>query len=308
MLIKDHFGNNMIKFTKYRKAYYALSLTLIGVAIFSLINFGMNLGIEFTGGSIIEIEYESDRPTTEELKRTLSGLDLGELTIQPAGDNSFVIRMKDISDDTYLELRDRLSEARVNYFESIGPAIGSELRNNAIISIILASLAIIIYIAMTFTGIEGGSIKSWQYGVVAAGIGFFHDVLIVIGVFSLLGYLYGVQFTIPIAVALLTVLGYTINDTVVIFDRIRENLALDPRANFEKIVDKSINNTLGRSINTSLTTLFVLFAIFFLGGETLKYFIMALILGISLGTYSSIFLAGPLLVSWLKLKEKKINQ
>ncbi len=298
----------MIQFSKYRKAYYTLSLSLIGVAIFSLISFGMDLGIEFTGGSIIEIEYESERPTTEELRESLSGLDLGELMIQQAGDNAFVIRMKNISDDDYLELRGQLHDARENYFESIGPTIGSELRNNAIISIILASFAIVIYIAMTFSGIEGRLVKSWQYGVVAAGIGFFHDVLIVIGVFSLLGYLYGVQFTIPIAVALLTVLGYSINDTVVVFDRIRENLALDPRANFEKIVDKSINNTLGRSINTSLTTLFILFAIFFLGGETLKYFILALLLGVALGTYSSIFLAGPLLISWLKLKEKKLNQ
>lgn len=296
----------MFKFTKYKKIYYALSGTFIIASLFSLFVFGLNFGIEFTGGSILEIEYKTERPSVDELKFLISEINLGEVLIQEAGEKSFVIRMGNIDDSTYKELRRVLGEDVVeNYFESIGPAIGNELKRSAIISIILSSLAIIIYIAFTFSGVGGTIIKSWQYGVVAAGIGFFHDVLIVLGFFAIFGYLYGIQFTIPIAIALLTVLGYTINDTVVIFDRIRENLFLNPRLSFEEIVDKSINNTLGRSINTSFTTLFVLLAIFILGGETLKLFALTLILGITLGTYSSIFLAGPLLVSWLKIKEKK---
>ena len=296
----------MFKFTKHRKIFYLLSGTLVATSFFFLIIFGINFGIEFTGGSIMEIEYKTERPSIDYLKGLISEIELGEVLIQEAGEKSFIIRMGDIDDNTYRELREALGEDVVeNYFKSIGSAIGNELKRSAIISIILASLAIVIYIAFTFSGVGGKLIKSWQYGVVATGIAFFNDVLIVLGVFSFLGYFYGIQFTIPIAIALLTVLGYSINDTVVIFDRIRENISLNPRLSFDEIVDKSINNTLGRSINTSLTTLFVLFAIFILGGETLKFFILALILGIILGTYSSIFLAGPLLVSWFKLKERK---
>ncbi len=254
----------------------------------------------------MEISYEDTRPQAQEIRDLLSDLDLGEITVQPAGEESFIIRMGDIPRETYEEMVIRLEGTTENYFESIGPAIGEELKTKALISIILASLAIVVYIAITFSGAGGRKVKSWQYGVIAAGIGFFHDVLIVLGSFAVMGYLYGVQVTIPIAVALLTVLGYSINDTVVIFDRVRENISRNPRLDFPDIVDKSLNETLGRSINTSLTTLFVLFAVFFLGGETLRWFVLAMIMGISLGTYSSIFLAGPLLVSWFNLNKKAI--
>ncbi len=299
-------GINMIPFLKYKKIYYFISLLLVLISLFSLIFLGLNLGIEFQGGSIMEIEYEGERPALEEVRQDLSDLGLGEIFIQPVGDNSFVIRTEEINEDIYLDIRNALGEsAQESYFESIGPVIGQELKEKSLISIILASLAIIIYIGFTFSGIGGNLIKSWQYGIVAAGIGFFHDVLIVLGIFSLLGYIYGVQLTIPIAVALLTILGYSINDTVVIFDRIRENLNKRVRSSFEEIVNDSLNETLVRSLSTSLTTLFVLLAVLFFGGETLRWFITALIIGISLGTYSSIFIAGPVLTSWLGLKSKK---
>jgi preprotein translocase subunit SecF len=295
----------MIQFLKYKKIYYGFSTILILISFFSLIFFGLNMGIEFQGGSIMEVEYQ-ERPSLEEVRSQVSTLNLGEVFIQPVNDNSFVIRTKEMSEESYKELKNVLGEqAQENYFESIGPTIGQELRQKSIVSILLASLAIVLYIAFTFSGIGGQSVKSWQYGLVAAGVGFFHDVLIVLGFFSLVGRFYGVQVTVPVAVALLTILGYSINDTVVIFDRIRENLNKRVRSGFNEIVNASLNETLSRSINTSLTTLLVLLAVFFLGGETLRWFIAALILGISLGTYSSIFIAGPLLSSWFGLKSKK---
>ncbi len=296
----------MIQFLKYKKIYYFVSGILVFASVFSLAYFGLNLGIEFEGGSIMEIEYEKERPNTEEIRQMFLELGVREIFIQPINDKGFVIRTQEMSEDIYIGLRQMLGESvRENYFESIGPVIGQELKKKALISILLASLAIVAYIAATFSGAEGRSVKSWQYGLVAAGVGFLHDVLIVLGVFSVLGYFYGIQLTIPIAVALLTVLGYSINDTVVIFDRIRENTNKKIRSNFQEVVNTSLNETLGRSISTSLTTLFVLLAVLFFGGETLRWFIVALILGISLGTYSSIFLAGPLLVSWFGLKSRK---
>jgi preprotein translocase subunit SecF len=293
-----------IQFLKYKKIFYLFSAITILLSLFSLFRFGLNLGIEFQGGSIIEVEYENERPSLEEIRSKISEINLGEFFVQPVNDNGYVIKTKEMSDDSYQELKLKLGpEANEKYFESIGPIIGQELREKSIFSILLASLAIVLYIALTFSGVGNQTIKSWQYGVIAAGIGFFHDVLIVLGFFAFFGYYYQVQVTIPVAVALLTVLGYSINDTVVIFDRIRENLSKKVRFGFEEIVNISLNETLGRSINTSFTTLLVLFSILFFGGETLRWFVTALILGISFGTYSSIFLAGPLLVSWFNSKK-----
>ncbi len=294
----------MIQFLKYKKIAYFLSGFLIAFSIFSLFYFGLNLGIEFEGGSIMEIEYQEDRPSGSEIRDIFSNAQVSEFSVQEVGESGFIIKTSEISEEMYREIRSELGEeVNEKYFESIGPVIGQELKEKALVSILLASIAIILYIALTFGGLGSQTVKSWQYGVIASGVGFFHDVLIVLGFFSIVGHFYDVQLTIPIAVALLTVLGYSINDTVVIFDRIRENLGKKIRSGFDEIVNISLNETLSRSISTSLTTLFVLFAILFLGGETLKWFVVALILGVSLGAYSSIFLAGPLLVTWFNFKK-----
>ena len=292
-----------MNFIKHKRIYYAISSILILASLVSLAFLGVNFGIEFTGGSMMEIEYSENVPSVSELRGVLNNTGLSDAIIQSAGESGFVLRMPDISQEKYIELRGLLVGSTENYFESIGPTIGDELKDKSVISIIIASLAIILYIALTFRDAGDRKVKSWQYGMVAAGVGFFHDVLIVLGAFSIMGYLYGIQFTVPIAVALLTVLGYSINDTVVVFDRIRENIAKNPRLLFPDIVNKSLNETLERSINTSATTLFVLIAIFILGGETIRWFVFAMILGISLGTYSSIFIAGPLLVTWFNNKK-----
>jgi len=294
-----------IPFLKYRKFYFIFSGILILASLVCLIIFGLKPGIDFTGGSILEIEYQTERPSNQEIKETLSGLDLSEISIQPTGEKGVILRMKDISEDTHQEILQKLSEnnqLEERRFESIGPVIGRELKQKTKIVIILSLFAIVLYIAWAFRKISR-PIPSWQYGI-ASLIALSHDVLIPIGIFSVLGKFYGVQITIPVITALLTVLGYSINNTVVVFDRIRENL-LKHAGTYQEIVNNSLNQTLTRSINTSLTTLFVLAAIFFFGGATLKYFALALILGIICGTYSSMFLASPILVSWLGWRKRR---
>jgi preprotein translocase subunit SecF len=291
-------------FTKYRKIYFGLTIILIAAAIVFLFIYGLKPGIDFTGGSIMEIDYQDNRPSNQEIRDTLSQFDLGETYVQPTGDKGVIIRMKDISEDLHQQVLFALSQdhnVEEKRFESIGPVIGTELREKTNIVVAAVLLSMIIYIAIAFRKVKR-PLKSWQYGI-ASVIALFHDILIPIGVFSILGKFYNVEITIPVITALLAVLGYSINNTVVVFDRIRENLARRGEE-FEEVVNISIKETLARQINTSLTTLFVAASIFFFGGATLEYFSLALIMGIIAGTYSSIFLAGNILVTWYNLRYK----
>ncbi|MGM0439287.1 MAG: protein translocase subunit SecF [Patescibacteria group bacterium] len=286
----------MINFTKHKNKYLTFSGILVLASILAIVVFGFNLGIEMAGGSVLEVDYDEERPQLEEVKEDLEANIDADFQIQELADDGFIIRTTETSEDLYGNMMNVLEGAREREFESIGPAVGEELKSMTLLAMILASLLVIIYIAFAFAG-SSGPIASWQYGVVATVVAFLHDVLIIVGVFAVLGEFLGVQFTIPIVVALLTTLGYSLNDTVVIFDRIRENIGR-ATGKFEEIVDKSLNETITRSINTSLTTLLVLLAVLFFGGESLFYFILALVLGVILGTYSSIFLASSLLLKW----------
>lgn len=295
----------MLEFLKYKKVYFIFSGVLILGSVVCLFVFGLNLGIDFTGGSILEITYLNERPPNEEIKGALSDLDLGTIYLQPTGDRGVIIRMKDITEETHQEIIQQLSQNQAleeQRFESIGPTIGQELKRKTIILIVVALFSIVLYIAFAFRKVHR-PIPSWQYGL-ASLIALFHDVLIPLGIFSILGKFYGVQITIPVIAGLLTVLGYSINNTVVVFDRIRENLIKRVGVTFEETANKSLNQTLTRCLNTSLTTLLVLLAIFFFGGSTLEYFALVLIIGIVAGTYSSLFLASPLLASWLAWRHR----
>ena len=309
----------VIRFTKYRRIYFVLSGVLIVASIIALLGYGLKPGIDFTGGAIMELEYRDERPSNEQIMSELEGFNLGNVIIQPTGERGVIFRMGDIDEATHQDILGKLaqkeemqSEEGVIFetvkvyitetrFESVGPVVGNELKQKTKIVIVVALLSMIIYIALAFRRVQR-PLRSWQYGV-ASVLALFHDILIPLGVFAVLGKYYGVEISIPIITALLAVLGYSINNTVVVFDRIRENL-LRRGEEFEETVDISLNETLSRQINTSLTTLFVAFAIFFLGGETLKFFALALLLGIGAGTYSSIFLAGPILVTWFNLKRR----
>lgn len=292
----------MIQFIKHRKIFYSISLLAVFVSLFFILSYGLNLGIDFTGGSIMELEFEGEVLSSAEINNRLTDLNIGGIIIQPTNERSVILRMKSIDEDLHQEVLSRLGDVTEHRFEDIGPVIGAELAKKTYVAIALALLSIVLYIAFAF-GRVGGPASSWQYSVCAL-LALFHDIIIPVGIFSVLGKFYGIEFTISIVAALLTILGYSINDTVVVFDRIRENLLKRKFNSFQEVVDQSLNQTLVRSVNTGLTVLLALFAMYFFGGETLRYFSLVLIIGLVAGTYSSIFLASPLLVSWVGWKEK----
>ena len=294
-----------IQFTKYSNIYYIISGILVLATIVSLFIFGLKFGIEFAGGSSMQIEFNppagGEMPSNEEIEQALSQFGLGQVSIQPIGVNGAILQFIGVDEATHQQILAKLNElakTSEKSFQYIGPSVGQELRNKTELAIVLALLAITLYIAFAFRKVSR-PVNSWKYGV-ASLIALFHDILIPVGVFSILGRLYNVEITIPIIAALLTVLGFSVHDTIVIFDRIRENILRQGMGQFEETVNWSLNQTLGRSLSTVFSTLIVLIAIFFFGGETLKYFSLALIIGITSGAYSSIFIASPLLVSWYK--------
>jgi len=295
-------------FAKYSKTYYIFSGLLVLASIFGLVRFGLKFGIDFTGGSLLEMNFES-RPENSVIQEKLSKLNLGDIVIQPIGDKAVILRTKAIDDNMHKEIITNLSEiSKVEEvrFETIGPSIGKELRQKALLLIGVSLLLTLIYITVAFLKISR-PLSSFQYGVISI-VTLCFDILIPLGVFSVLGKFYNVQFTIPIVAALLTVLGYTMNDKIVVFDRVRENLMKNRGENFYDLVNRSLNEILIRSITTGSCTIFVLLSIFFFGGDTLKYFALALILGILIGTYSSLFVASPLLVSWVGWKNRRLTK
>jgi len=295
----------MFPFVKYRKFYFLFSLALVGASIIFLAIWGLNFSIEFTGGSELRFEYKNAVPDSSIIKEYFEKLNLENISIRRFGEKGVIVRAKEIDAKTQEQLFSELKKnEQINpesiTFEDIGSIIGKETTKKAFKAIILSIVAIILYVAFAFRKMGRGT-KPWEYGI-ATVIALVHDVLLPVGIFAFLGHIKGVEFSLPVLTALLTIFGYSVNDTVVVFDRIRENQFRFGRLDFDEVVDRSLNQTLRRSINTSLTTLFVLFALFFLGGESLRYFSLTLILGIVFGTYSSIFLASPLLVSWHRMK------
>lgn len=297
----------MISFLKYRKIYYFISGFLVLASLAGLIVWGLNWGIDFKGGTSLSVEYENQAPSVSQVREVVDSLGFQGPNIQPVGKTEIAIQINshDITPAEKNQLigdlgqLGEMKEGAFN-FQQISPIIGSQLKRQTITVIFLSIIAILLYISWAFRKIYH-PLPSWQYGL-SALIALFHDVIIVLGFFVILGHFYGVQVNIPSITALLVVFGYSINDTVVVFDRIRENLLKSGDETYSQIVKESLNQTLVRSLNTSLTTLFILLAIFFLGGVTLHSFALALSVGIVSGSYSSIFLASPLLASWHEFK------
>ena len=293
-------------FTKYSIVYYIFFSILVIASIVCLSIFGLKFGIEFIGGSNMQLEFQEQRPSNEQISQTLSEFGLGEIVIQPTGDKGAVLQFKGVDEATHQQILAKINEtSKVDEksFQYIGPSVGQELRNKTEIAIAMALLAITIYIALAFRKVSR-PVSSWKYSITSL-IALFHDILIPLGIFSVLGHFYNVEITIPIVAALLTILGFSVHDTIVIFDRIRENILRKGMGQFEETVNWSLNQTIGRSISTVLTVEFVMVALFFFGGETLKYFALSLIIGITSGAYSSIFIASPLLVSWYKWSARR---
>ncbi len=288
---------------KYRNVWFVLSGLLVLASVAALVMYPLRLGIDFTGGSLMEIKFGGDRPVVQEMNTTMGALDYSEAQVQPLGEQGMLIRLQTLEEEDHQELlsnlREKYGDIEEMRFDSIGPSIGAEMRSKAIWSLSLVLIAIAVYVAYAFRKVSR-PVASWKYGITTLIAALFHDVLIPLGVFSLLGHFFLVEINTAFIAAMLTVLGFSVHDTIVVFDRVRENLTKSRGGEFEGIVERSVNETLARSINTTLTTLIPLATIYMWGGETLKYFALALMIGLLAGTYSSIFLASPLLVVFQK--------
>ncbi len=290
----------MLNIIKYYKFWFWVSGILLVAGILSLVIFGLKLGIDFKGGTLTEIQFSQTVPGVYDLQTVLHQGGFTDAQIQPAGERSAIIRTgpqeKDQHDKLVKVLVDKYGPVTEQQFTSIGPIIGKELRSQAFVQLILVSLGIIFYIAYAFRKVSK-PVSSWRFGM-AAIVALLHDLFIVIGAFSILGHFRGIEIDSLFITALLTVLGFSVHDTIVAFDRIRENLRIRAGQTLPEIINNSINQTLVRSINTSLTVIFVLVALLLFGGATIHNFILALLIGIIAGTYSSIFIASPILIVW----------
>jgi preprotein translocase subunit SecF len=304
----------MLPIIKYKSLFFFLSGTIIALSIVAVAVWGLKFGIDFTGGSIEEIQWNVARPDSSAIAAVYKDNGVASVEIQNSGDSETFARFQDIDETKHAAilaaLRQKFADAKTTAdkvleeksFSAIGPSVGSEMQRKSLYAIVMVLLAIIIYVAWAFRKVSR-PVASWKYGV-AAVIALMHDVFIPIGIFSILGHFLGYQVDILFVTALLTVLGFSVHDTIVVFDRIRENL-LKRQGEFEDIVNYSVNQTIIRSINTSFTVMLVLLAVYFLGGASVHNFILTLIIGVFFGTYSSIFIASPVLVVWHNAKSKK---
>jgi len=297
---------------KNKKIFITISIILVILSAVSVGYFGLSYGIDFTGGSIVEVTYLNERPTVEMLHEQIDNMPIGDVSLREAGDQGYIVRTQFLEENEHGALLDLMTiggEYQLNEerFNSIGPTIGDELKQKAYIAIIIVILAIILFIAFAFRKVSK-SVSSWKYGLVAI-VALIHDIAIPTGIFALIGSAGGAEVDILFIMALLAILGFSVNDTIVVFDRVRENLQIDhdtkKREPFGEIVGKSLNQTYARSLNTSITTMLVLLSLYFFGGDSTKFFSLTLLIGVVAGTYSSIFLASPLLVVWAGKGTKK---
>lgn len=287
---------NLMHFKVY---YFIFSLVIILPGLYFLITSGVRLGIDFTGGALIEYQFERNvdkNVLREEVSK--EGIEIGAIT--STGENVYLIRTKPLEQTKInplkIHLNEKFGSVKERRVENVGPLIGNELKQKATVALLLASLAIVLYIAFSFRKVPKPA-SSLRFGI-AAIVALIHDVLLVIGVFAILGKFLGVEVDTLFVTALLTVIGFSVHDTIVVFDRIRENLKKHMGRKFIEVANLSVVQTLARSFNTSLTVVFVLVALLLFGGETLRWFVVALLVGIISGTYSSIFNATALLVWW----------
>lgn len=301
----------MYKIIQKKKLWYSISGILVGVSIIAFLLWGLRLGIDFTGGSLMEVAYSKARPSISQIESAFKEIGINNVKTQPSGDLDFILRYENVDQAKHQEIVSKISSIVIenvsdnklteNRFESIGPTVGNELKQKSIKAIALVLICILLYIAYAFRQVSR-PVQSWKYGL-AAIIALMHDILIVIGLFAFLGKFLNVEVDSLFVTALLTVLGFSIHDTIVTFDRIRENLFKNRNYDdFEGLINTSINETIVRSINTSLSTFLALLAVYIFGGESTKYFVLALMVGVIVGTYSSIFIASPLLL-WFNKKK-----
>lgn len=285
---------------KYRFVFFLISTFLVLGSVFSLYKFGLNLGTDFTGGSILEVEYQGVRPSIDQIKETVFKVEesVGPISVQPTGQLGVIFRLKTINESEKSLILSSLTTNGASpvekRFSSVGPTLGSELAKKGLISIVIVVIFILLYIAFVFRKVSR-PVSSWFYGLVVI-LTMVHDVIIPTGVFAILGFYAGVPVDALFLTAFLTILGLSVNDKIVALDRIRENLQRKTQESFAEVVGRSLTETLTRSVNTSVTIIAVLLSVFFFGADSTKYFALAMAIGMIVATYSSIFIAAPLLV------------
>ena len=288
----------MINIVKHRYLYFAISLVVILPGLAALLVWGLPAGIDFSGGSLTEIHFENSLPETERVLALLSEFGFSDAKIQTAGDDKLIIRTKAMDEGTLTSILTEIgtrfnADIELDRYESVGPTIGKEVAQRAGGAVGLASLGILAYITYAFRGVK----HAFRYGV-AAIIAMLHDVIVVLGVEAIFGHFLGWEADALFLTALLTVIGFSVHDSIVVFDRIRENERINRRQPYETIVNLSIVQTLARSINTQLTVMLTLLSLVLFGGSTIRHFVLILLIGVFSGTYSSIFNASPILVVW----------
>ncbi len=294
---------------KYRKIFYTFSAIIFALAFYGLFAFGLKLGIDFNGGVIVDMNYTTS-PDTSKINPALEQLNMGDYSLRASGSNDVILRTRNLSDSERNSVLTALSlggeNPTVKTFDSVGPILGAELQRKSMYAVALVILAIVLFITFAFRHVSR-PVSSWKYGVVAV-IALIHDVLIPAGFFAYLGRFYGTEIDSLFVTALLVVLGFSVHDTIVVFDRTRENLRINgsekQKKDFETIVGESVNQTFIRSINTSLTVVMALLVLYFVGPVLTKDFSLALLVGVVAGTYSSIFIGSPLLVTLEKFQNR----
>jgi preprotein translocase subunit SecF len=288
--------------------YFALSLIVIIPGIVSLILFGLNLSVEFTGGSNITLSLPKN-VSTSNVKTISTVFSQNKIKVQGITVSASQVLIKsspvDQAQDITImtQLKNKLGKISQQSYEIVGPTIGAETLRNAVYALIIASILIVLYITWSFRSVPKPT-SSLRFGVCAI-IALIHDVLVLLGLFSIFGHFFGVEVDSLFVTAVLTVIGFSVHDTIVVFDRIRENLKRVGGDDFSEVVNNSILQTLDRSLNTSLTVILVLFALLIFGGDSIRWFVVALLIGVTSGTYSSIFNASPLLVVWQEIVQKR---
>ena len=291
-----------------RKIFLIGSGVLNGIAILAIIIFGFKLSIEFTGGSKLEVvSANGQRIDVKKLESVIEAQKINVVTIQQSRPAEAIIRTDTISDGQKNQILAKTSQSGIDLkevsFDTLGPVIGTEAKVNALKAAGLAIIAITLYIAFAFRKVSK-PVSSWKFGI-SAIVALAHDVLMVLGAFSLFGLFFGVEIDSLFITAILTIMGFSVHDTIVVFDRIRENIIKNVHnKSFEEVVNNSFNETLARSLNTSLTVILVLFALLLFGGESVRWFIVAFLIGLITGTYSSIFIASAVLVEWYQAEKR----
>lgn len=282
-----------------RYLYFAISLLIIVPGALALILWGMPLAIDFTGGSVLEVKFDSGTvPQDAQVMALYNEFNYPDAQVQTSGTDQLIIRSKDMSEAVKTQIVAEMgrrfnSNITIMQFDSVGPVIGKEVTGRAASAVGLAALAILVYITFAFRGVP----HAFRYGT-AAILAMLHDVLVVVGMEALLGHFLGWEADSLFLTALLTVIGFSVHDTIVVFDRIRENQSIYRKISYEKVVNHSMVQTLARSINTQLTVMLCLLALALFGGVTIRHFVIILLIGVLSGTYSSIFNASPILVVW----------